>query len=177
MSLELRRRARHLVKLLRELQTSDHPITAPLLIAAKHLLQHHCCRVITIKHPYQLDDFFFKTARVVLPRFIVSQLEEQVLTDPNDSEEILWPPHILFVCQNLANLRGGDRGYASLFRWYYPPDHRTYYFFAYIKFSMPRRTYTLSELLELRSSSDSRSIMSLTTNSELGTLSAQLCHC
>lgn len=163
-----RRRSKRLLKLLKDLQEDDYTITAPTLLAAKHLLQHHHrCNLIKVKVDSAAANSPFETHRNLVPKFIVSQLEEQKLTD-RCSETVLVPPLVTFIVLSLPSLSARDKGHPTLFRWYCPLRRRTYYVFAYIKHEMARRTYTLTELLGLRGSAISDGIFALTDNPEFG---------
>lgn len=161
-------RSRRLLKLLKDLQEDDYTITAPTLLAAKHLLQHHTrCTLVEVKIDLVVADCSAEVHRNLVPNFIVSQLEEQKLTD-RSSENVVVSPIAAFVILSLPGTSGRERGYPTLFRWYCPPRHRTYYLFAYLKRDMARRTYTLSELLRLRRSYTSNDIAALIRNPEFG---------
>ncbi|KXX81661.1 hypothetical protein MMYC01_202016 [Madurella mycetomatis] len=147
-----RKRSKRLLKLLKGLQKDDYPITPPTLLATKHLLQnHHRCKFVNIKIDSAAANSPFESPRACLPNFIVSQLEEQKLTDKN-SDRVFLSPIVVFILLSLATLSGSESGYPSLFRWYCASLRRTFYLFAYIKHNMPRRTYTytVEELLTLR---------------------------
>jgi hypothetical protein len=164
----LRKRARRLLQHLKELQDDDGIITAPTIFAIKHLLQlNNRCKFIEVKVDSLTANTPFESYRSLLPKFIVSQLEEQKLTD-RGSERVPVPPIVAFAIQSLPSASGRDKSYPTLFRWYYPPRHRTYYVFAHINHNMARRTYTLTELLGLRANQTSAEILALAGNSEIG---------
>lgn len=166
-----RKRSKRLLKLLKALQKDDHPITPPTLLAAKHLLQnHHRCKLVKVKIDSAAANSPFESSRACLPGFIVSQLEEQKLTDQN-SDRVFLSPIVVFILLSLPTLSGSESGYPTLFRWYCASRRRTFYLFAYIKHDMPRRTYTytVEELLALRGKPTSSGISSLARNPEFGT--------
>lgn len=157
-----------------DLQGTDSTITPPTIFAIKHLLQlNKSCKLIEVKIDSMAANCSFDSLRSFLPRFIVSQLEEQKLTE-RDSERVRIPPIVAFAIQSLPSASGFDTLYPTLFRWYYPPRHRTYYVFAYIKHSMARRTYTLTELLGLRANQASAEILAMAVNPEMGKFSGFL---
>ena len=161
-------RSRRLLKLLKELQEDDYTITAPTLLAAKHLLQHHSrCTLVEVKFDALAPNCSFGTPRNFVPKFIVSQLEEQKLTD-RCSENVVVSPVVVFIVLSLPSASGRDKGYPTLFRWYCQPRHRTYYLFAYLKRDMARRTYTLAELMGFRGNHTSNGISALVRNPEFG---------
>ena len=164
-----RRRARRLLKTLKDLQGEDGTITPPTLFAIKHLLQlHNRCRFVAVKIDSLVANSPLNSYRSLLPKFIVSQLEEQKLTD-RCSETVPVPPIVAFVIQSLPSVSGRDSLHPTLFRWYYPPRHRTYYVFAHINHSMARRTYTLTELMGLRANPASQDFLAKAGNPEIGT--------
>lgn len=170
-----RKRSKRLLKLLRELQQDDYPITAPTLLAAKHLLQqYNPCTVVEVKIDSEAADLPFETHRRFLPNFIVSQLEEQKLTDKH-SENVLVSPIVFFILLSLPILPGLHRTYPTLFRWYCPPRHKTYYIFAHLTRDMARQTYTLTELLSLRGNPATKGISALTGNPEFGNFNLSQC--
>lgn len=143
-------------------------MTPPTLFAIKHLLQlNKSCKFIEVKVDSIVANAPFETYRALLPKFVVSQLEEQRLTE-KDSEKVPVPPVAAFVIQSLPSASGRDSLYPTLFRWYYPPLHRTYYLFAHINHSMARRTYTLTELMGLRANQASSKFMAMAGNPEIG---------
>ena len=164
----LRKRARRLLQRLKDLQREDYTITPPTIFAIKHLLQlHNRCRFIEVKIDSMTANSPRETHRSLLPRFIVSQLEEQRLTDRN-SEKVLVPPVVAFVIQSLPSGPDCDKLYPTLFRWHYAPRHRTYYVFAHIIHNMARRTYTLTELMGLRTNHIPDEILPMARNPEIG---------
>lgn len=163
-----RKRARRLLKLLKELQDADRNITPPTLVAIKHLLQlNNRCKFIEVKVDSMTANSPIQSYRCLLPKFIVSQLEEQKLTDRR-SERVAVPPIVAFVIQSLPSASCRDRLYPTLFRWYYQPCHRTYYVFAHINHNMARRTYTLTELMGLRVNHTSAEIQAMAENPAIG---------
>jgi hypothetical protein len=164
-----RRRAKRLLNLLKELQDSDCTITHPTLFAIKHLLLLHSrCKLIEVKIDSLAANSPLECCRSHLPKFIVSQLEAQRLTD-HCSESVSVPTVVAFVIQSLPSGCDYGKSYPTLFRWYHPPRHRTYYVFAHIQHNMPRQTYTVTELLALRATQASGKIMAMAANPELGT--------
>lgn len=169
-----RKRARRLLGNLKHLQDTDNTITPPTIFAIKHLLQlNKSCKLIEVKIDSMAANCSYQSHRSLLPRFIVSQLEEQRLTE-RDSERVSVPPIVAFAIQSLPSASGRDTLWPTLFRWYYPPQHRTYFVFAYINHSMARRTYTLTELLGLRANQASADILALAGNPEMGRFSGYL---
>lgn len=163
-----RKRVRRLLRLLKDLQEDDTAITPPTVFAIKHLLQlHHRCKLVEVTIDSLTANSPYESIRALLPIFIVSQLEGQKLTEWR-SERVLVPPVAGFVIQSLPSVCGRERLYPTLFRWYYPPQHRTYYVFAHITHNMPRRTYTLTELLGLRATQTQAEIMAMSGRPELG---------
>jgi hypothetical protein len=170
----LRKRARRLLQHLKNLQEEDCTITPSTIFAIKHLLQlNNRCKFIEVKIDSLAANYPFDSHRPLLPKFIVSQLEEQKLTDYG-SERVPVPPVVAFVIQSLPSASGGDKLYPTLFRWYYAPRHRTYYVFAHINHNMARRTYTLTELMGLRTSQVPGEILAMAGNPEIGTSCASL---
>jgi hypothetical protein len=169
-----RKRARRLLKHLKDTQDTDSSITPPTIFAIKHLLQlNKSCKLIEVKIDSMAANCPFQSHRSLLPRFIVSQLEEQRLTE-RDGERVSVPPVVAFANRSLPSASGLDTLWPTLFRWYYPPRHRTYFVFAYINHSMARRTYTLTELLGLRANQASAEILAMTANPEMGRFSGCL---
>ncbi|KAK4122525.1 hypothetical protein N657DRAFT_466128 [Parathielavia appendiculata] len=82
-------------------------------------------------------------------------------------ERVPVPPVVAFAIHSLPSASGRDKSYPTLFRWYYPPRHRTYLVFAHIKHIMARRTYTLTELLGLRANRAPAEILALAANPEI----------
>lgn len=152
-------------------------ITPSTLFSIKHLLQlNPRCKFIEVKIDSLAANCPFESYRTLLPRFIVSQLDEQKLTD-RCSERVPVPPIVAFVIQSLPSASGCDRLYPTLFRWYYPPRHRTYYVFAHINHSMARRTYTLTELMGLRANQASVESLAIARNPEIGMFEDRLQSC
>jgi hypothetical protein len=166
-----RKRAKRLLELLKERQDADTGLTPPILFAIKHLLQlTHRCNLVEVNIDSLAVNRPLTSYRSLLPTFIVSQLEGQQLTE-KCSEKVSVPPIAGFVIQSLPSVCGHEDLYPTLFRWYYPPRHRTYYVFAYITHNMPRRTYTLTELLGLRMTRTSGDeVLTLSENPEFGML-------
>lgn len=76
------KRARRLLRELKGLQDEDYSITPSTLFAIKYLLQlHNRCRFIEVKIDSLAANNSVVFHRFILPKFIVSQLEEQKLTD------------------------------------------------------------------------------------------------
>jgi hypothetical protein len=164
----IRKRARRLLQHLKDLQLEDCTITPSTIFAIKHLLQlHNRCKFIEVKIDSMIANSPFESHRSLLPRFIVSQLEEQRLTDGN-SEKVLVPPVVALLIQSLPSASGCDRLYPTLLRWHYAPRHRTYYVFAHINRNMARRTYTLTELMGLRTNHIPDEILPMARNPEIG---------
>jgi hypothetical protein len=163
-----RRRARRLLDHLKSLQHNDKSITPCTVFEIKHLLQlYNRCKFIQVEIDSIVANTPLESCRSLLPNFIVSQLEEQKLTD-RCSERVPVPPVVALIIQSLPSASGCDSLYPTLFRWYYPPQRRTYYVFAHINHSMARRTYTLTELLGLRPNQAPAAILAMARNPEIG---------
>ncbi len=163
-----RKQARRLLQHLKDLQDFDKSITPSTVFAIKHLLQlYHRCKFVRVKIDSFADNTPLESLRSLLPNFIVSQLEEQKLTD-RCSERVPVPPVVAVIIQSLPSASGLDSLYPTLFCWYYPPRRRTYYVFAHINHSMARRTYTLTELLGLRTNQAPAAFLAMAGNPEIG---------
>lgn len=166
-----RKRARRLLRRLKLLQEDDHEITSPTIFAMKYLLQlHNRCKSIEVKIDCCRENYPYPVDRFLLPKFIVSQLEEQRLTS-RDSDTVQLPGLVGFVIQALPRAGGSSKVHPTLFRWHDPLRHRTYYVFAYIPLTMARRTYTLTELMGFRPTQDpTAQVMAVSRNNDLGKL-------
>ena len=175
----IRKRARRLLMELKELQKDDYSVTPSTIFAIKHLLQfHNRCKFVEVKIDSFAANSPFEFDRSLLPKFIVSQLEGQRLTN-RDSEKIPVPPIVAFAIQLLPSVTCCGKSYPTLFRWHYAPRHRTYYVFAHIKHNMGRQTYTLTELMGLRTDRVPDEVLAMANNPEIGTLNAFIfvpCH-
>ncbi|KAK3990509.1 hypothetical protein QBC44DRAFT_394463, partial [Cladorrhinum sp. PSN332] len=164
-----KRRVKKVLKALSNLQDDDYIITAQTLIAAKHLLKHSSkCTAVLVTEEDALDDMAFWSPRHQIPRFIVSQLEVQRLTD-QDSDLVRVSPLVSFVVLHAAPPDWQEKDYPTLFSWYSKPKHRYFCLFAYIKHKMGRQTYTISELLAFRGNEASppTGVLTLANNPEL----------
>ncbi|KAK3944489.1 hypothetical protein QBC46DRAFT_279743 [Diplogelasinospora grovesii] len=143
-----RKRVKRLLRLLKELQKDDYVVTAPTLVEARHLLQiSQRCVLVTIQTD-PTSTFSFDCGHTFIPRFILSQLEAQKLTDRSSSRVCISPP-LTFILLSLSG-SAREQVFPTLFRWHCSAKHRTYFVFAYIKDNMARRSYTINELLNLR---------------------------
>ena len=167
---EIRRRTKRLLRSLSNLQDDDCTITPQTLLAAKYLLRVNSkCYCVNVTDPDMLDDLTFWCPRTELPNFVVSQLEAQQLTHP-DSDFVLVPPIVSVVILSAYPPEPEGRDWPTLFRWYSKETHRHYCLFAYVRFKMGRKSYTVAELLAFRDKQPGTpsGLSALAENPELG---------
>ncbi|KAK0704774.1 hypothetical protein B0H67DRAFT_613345 [Lasiosphaeris hirsuta] len=136
-----------------ESQKEDKTVPAHALLAARHLFRRckYCVRI-----PVVIDEEagWCEADRNTLPKFITSQLDTQKLTD-HSCRCIEVPSQVSklidFILEKFSRSER-EPGYPTLFHWYSPLNHRTYFIFARIrtKLTMTHMVYTVEELLAFR---------------------------
>lgn len=167
---EVRRRTKRLLRSLSNLQDDDCTITPQTLLAAKYLLRVNSkCYCVNVTNADMLDHLALWCPRSELPNFIVSQLEAQQLTNP-DSDLVLVPPQVSVIILSAYPPEPEGKDWPTLFRWYSKERHRYYCLFAYVRFKMGRKSYTIAELLAFRGKQPGApsGMSALAENPELG---------
>jgi hypothetical protein len=152
-----RRRARRLLKLLKNQQHFDTVLTPALVMSFKYLLTYNnLCTRVRVKFTRdpvtgRKEDAFLRseTHRLDQAQFIVSQLEAWKIADP-EKEQVTIPHALRIFLDCVVYDFKEEKGYPTVITWPCPIRHRTLYFFAYLNFDMPSGQYTIPELLELR---------------------------
>lgn len=109
------------------------------------------------------------TSPLILPKFILSQLEAQRVADPNRI-----PPQLSVVLELISETfskkptRGKAFTFPTLFRYYHGEWTKTYFVFAYLDLQMESRKYTIDELQQLKTTYCRDALDKLCANHEVG---------
>ncbi|KAL0470108.1 hypothetical protein QR685DRAFT_244284 [Neurospora intermedia] len=163
------RHVRKFLHVLWEIQVNNRPLSAYMVLAAKHLLRTtRLCNHVTIV--IESSDYFrpLDTYLDSCPIFLFSQLEAQHLTrGPSVRIPTLPVPALI-----LPYLPTGDDDevvlYPTLFSWHCAVRHRTYHVFSFIQVNMSARRYTIDKLKELHQPSIGSATLKFSGNPEVG---------
>lgn len=158
-----------LCKLLERGQADDFPIPAPTVLSIKFYLRNHRrTSHISVECDPIPEEFSEAAPPECSSKFIMSQLEAQKIANMSRSSSQVRA--VLAITSRFLDKHPLERpSYPTLFTWHSQSNHRTYCLFAYLTHSMETRVYTASELLKLRSSHSSDSVLdSVKSNSDLG---------
>ncbi|KAJ2906926.1 hypothetical protein MKZ38_009789 [Zalerion maritima] len=147
-----RKRKKYFLRRLRECQLLDIYLTGGFCMEMKHRFST-TSRIPTV-HVVVDNTFRSPTnvSRHQIPSFIVSQLEAQSFIKTNKVKVPVNPP-LYFVLATLSeNPASSKDAYPTLFRWYLPDTHRSYWLFAFLSYAMTTTTYSVEQLLSLRNS-------------------------
>ncbi|KPM39336.1 hypothetical protein AK830_g7252 [Neonectria ditissima] len=144
-----RAKAGPLLTWLYDSQWYDTGVTTPVMNMIRYVLHYsNRCALVTFKSR--------ESSRLVEPilsmddlsNHLRSQLDAQNITDDSS----LWTqvkPLVQFIQKNLSR-PDHTENFPTLFAWYSKERHRTFFFFAFIRFAMASRTYTARGLLRMR---------------------------
>lgn len=171
-----RKRTKHLLKELWELQTHDVPMTAATLFEAKYLLRssrHSACVEIRVPKPRSnvIDPNPFKIGEGAIPKFILCQLLDQKLIESRNYQDTIALPAVLSVLSLVLSTTASSRQFShpTQFRWHCSRTHRTHIIFAYIDVKMKTKVYGVEELLNLRNSASPEILATVACrNNDLG---------
>lgn len=151
---EYRQQGGRLVDLLRVLQVDEAPITNPTMVATRYLLpgSGHCGHV-NVDHRAQWDDSLVDIRRDEVSKFLLSQLDSQRLANKEVPDFQLWLP--LFLVIKCLPTDPEDFRFPTLFRWFCRSTHRTYCLFSFVSVDTMVRSYTLEDLISLRTETNS----------------------
>lgn len=170
------RHVRKFLHVLWEIQVNNRPLSAYMVLAAKHLLRTtRLCNHVTIV--IESSDYFrpLDTYLDSCPIFLFSQLEAQHLTrGPSVRIPTLPVPALI-----LPYLPTGDDDevvlYPTLFSWHCAVRHRTYHVFSFIQVNMSARRYTIDKLKELHQPSIGSATLKFSGNPEVGKYTLRSC--
>lgn len=152
-----RKRVKHLLKELWELQKHDVPMTAATLVEVKYLLRscrRSSCVEIKVPKPHAnvIDPNAFKIPPDAVPRFVLCQLLDQRLIASRNYQDTIALPAVLSVIALLPppDVSIRQLSHPTQFRWHCSRTHRTHIIFAYIGVKMKTKVYDVEELLNLK---------------------------
>ncbi|KAK0658290.1 hypothetical protein QBC41DRAFT_287727 [Cercophora samala] len=129
------------------LQYHDFAVPAPWSVALKHHLyaERRKCRHIDIVGEGVC--WVSRVDRDSLPVFLVSQLENQKLTE--EGSPFVWSTTLVSFVSSHLETRHWVSGYPTLFQWRSEDNRRSYSLFAVLNINMPALKYTVDELMAL----------------------------
>lgn len=147
------KRAKRILRCLSLAQHEDHLLSSSTTPLIRYNLLHNYHRCIQVSVDLGLPPY--RTPLTMpfdaMPNFLKSQLEAQKIANGTR----LWSqvvPILTFIQSNIRLRLDRSRGFPTLFVWHSRENHRSYFFFAFVEIKMVSRTYSVRELLRLRSS-------------------------
>ncbi|KAH7146435.1 hypothetical protein EDB81DRAFT_934383 [Dactylonectria macrodidyma] len=146
---KLGRKAKSLLRWLKYCQLHCLSISSPILYLIKYTLRHkQKCRTVVLDYADDDEPLSPETDRISLPTFIYTQLQAQNITNDYVLVEQVQP--LLRFVQSVLPKPGHQGTHPTLFGYYCPEKHRTFWFFAFVEIKMGSRIYSARELLNLR---------------------------
>ncbi|KAL8413084.1 hypothetical protein RB596_009584 [Gaeumannomyces avenae] len=164
MALLARKKGKKLLAQLFELQKDDVDITIPTFISIKFYLKDKPrCNNVQVS-PSGDEPSLGIIDRAHLPRFILSQLEAQGISDEHTETVQLYPVLSFILLSLPARPLKKTACFPTLFCWHCCHTRRTRLLFGYLDVDMPPRSYTPAELLALRASRSIEGILTAGRN-------------
>lgn len=150
-------------------QIEDTFLSPAGVLEIKLNLKHYSqCAQLTLQNDTK-HAFVSHISLQPLPNFFRSQIEGQRLSTDPLRITVQVATVLAFVDGFLTTKPKGERSRPTLFTWHLPDNPRTYCLFAYLTHNMVSRTYSVTELLELRGSQSCRTLLNkVRMNPDLG---------
>ncbi|KAI0124873.1 hypothetical protein BJ170DRAFT_696434 [Xylariales sp. AK1849] len=164
-----KRAIKRLYRRLKEFQELDIGLTAPGFLEIKFYLKFHsqCTRVLVEDDAQSSQALLLTPAH--LPNFIQSQLQAQRVFADEFRSPVQVSAILQFAAEHLAPKPREVLSFPTLFCWYSPDTRRSYCIFAYLADKMASRIYTAAELLGLRDTQASDTVLDkVKKNPDLG---------